>query len=384
MNPVEHFPWIFKTHPCVTTDGLTPITFSEKDIEVWFLIAFGIPLVRLLLAINHRFCPSYRPHSDSFYISSAEGQDPIPDAMLREDGIVKALFEMKTPNAFRYQLHSTPPSGSKIGPGTFSDIFAELRSGERYYANRSVTMKYCSPPPRAKKRRSAKTKTKSKAKAKAKSKGKGKTAAAAKGKGKGRAAYDDDIDMDSEDDSSADDHSSEDVEDGDDDPDYVDDLKDAKDAQKRATVNSTTKILAQVSFPRSNPTVIKLKSYLPQIWFQMHDKNVRFLVLTCYTGMVFCYRKEDSDTLYISKVVTLAESPMLQLFAFMACATGRIGETFLKAPEPNDQWWPQEVRDNLHGYVGIHPRQVFLFYLRQPPFNSWLNAELYLRHTCNI
>lgn len=87
----------------------------------------------------------------------------------------------------------------------------------------------------------------------------------------------------------------------------------------------------------------------------MHAKSVRFLVLTSYSGMVFCYRKENTDTLYISQAVTQTKSPFLQLFAFLACATGLLGEGLLKIPEPDDSWWPQNVHDNSDKFIGIHP-----------------------------
>lgn len=139
IRPFRDYSWIFKSHPLFTTDGLTPTTFSEKDVEIWFMIAYAIPILQLLLAIMSRtICATYQPHDDLF-ISSSEGKDPIPDAVLRFKDQIKAIFEVKTPNAFRFEPYATRKFGKREA-GTFWRIFLASTLGAR-----NVTMKYCNP-----------------------------------------------------------------------------------------------------------------------------------------------------------------------------------------------------------------------------------------------
>lgn len=98
----------------------------------------------------------------------------------------------------------------------------------------------------------------------------------------------------------------------------------------------------------------------------MHANNVDFAILTSYEVIYFFYK--EGDTLYMSGDVSLSGKPLLNIFAFLACATGLVPRDKLKVPVPDMSWWPPSVNDpdSEEDHFGIHPLYVFPSYRRTP------------------
>lgn len=121
-------------------------------------------------------------------------------------------------------------------------------------------------------------------------------------------------------------------------------------------VSSQAKILLQVYSGITLQQSLGSDSCLRQVWEQMHDSGVDFAVLTSYEQIIFFYKRRGTDTMYMSRSCLRNDSPLLRLFAFLACATGLISRDKLSLFEPNTSWWSEDVLQNGGNFAGIHPR----------------------------
>lgn len=87
----------------------------------------------------------------------------------------------------------------------------------------------------------------------------------------------------------------------------------------------------------------------------MHGSGVDFGILTLYEQIVFFFKNPASDTMYISRCYRRNDSPLLHVFAFLACATGLVNRNSLKLIDLNTSWWSDDVLQNKGNYTGIHP-----------------------------
>lgn len=87
----------------------------------------------------------------------------------------------------------------------------------------------------------------------------------------------------------------------------------------------------------------------------MVAKGTNFGILTSYEHFLLCRR--DQNTMFITPPIQNSNAPFLQLFAFLACATGLVdADKYLPTPQYGDAWWGQDVEDNVAQVVGIDPR----------------------------